>query len=456
MTDSTQPPSKPRFAVRLVGYLLMLVFIAGSLEIAARAYYYLRDGAYIPINARLDTGLGNIIAATNSKGKSEGCRWIDAIFPHPYLGYVVHQENYCPARWPNAQGLIGRDFPTEKSNESFNILLTGGSVAMFLGQYFPDKPIYLEDALNKCYIPPKGTSFKVYNGAMGGYRYPQEEIVFQLFGRAFDGLVTFEGANEYHSVLRIGGPYGGPNGRFETVNTDFSEIVSSRTDNYKLLATIYLENKLLSVAKRSRLVTHSFLAYFVIDHVASYLQNQANTATETQKKEHKTTVETLLSLPKDWEHDKVVWYNFDQYKWHLRNLHAMAKAQGIPSITFFQPVPSYYKTLSEEEKKVYGGNAHDYKPLPYLTMIDELMKLRDSNQLPLYSLVDVFKDRKETIYADPIHYEIEGVFPDSKFHNSGVPATGRSLGYELVAEAMAPKIAETFGFKSKCQPEMPH
>ena len=160
----------------------------------ALAGYYVRDGRYIPVKARLDTGLGNAIAAAGDRtGRSDNCRWIDSLVPHPFLGYALHWDDDCPAQWPNRQGLVGREFPAERQGDSFNVLLGGGSVAMFLGQYFPNMPLYLEDALNRCYVPPKGQSFKVYNGAMGGYRYPQQSIVFLLFGRTFDAFVTLEG-----------------------------------------------------------------------------------------------------------------------------------------------------------------------------------------------------------------------------------------------------------------------
>ena len=178
-------------------------------------------------------------------------------------------------------------------------------------------------------------------------------------------------------------------------------------------------------------------------------ERQAQQAIRENKEAERTTAELMLTLPGEWDHDRVVRFNLDQYKWHLINLHAMAAKQGIPSLTFFQPVPSLFKTLTPEEAAVVKGKPLDVKPVSYLAMIEDLMAMRTSHGLPVASLLDVFKDRTETIYADAVHYEIEGIYPVSKYHNSGVKPTGRSLGYELVSAAMAQRMAEAFKFARK-------
>jgi hypothetical protein len=437
-----------RPSVRLLGYLLFVIWCLAIAELVGLAGYYIRDGRYVPVRARLDTGMGNAIAAAgNRDDKSKGCRWIDTIIPHPYLALALHQDEHCRAPWPNRHGLIGREFPTARESDSFNILLGGGSVAMFLGQYFLNMPLYLEDALNECYLPPKGRSFKVYNGAMGGYRHPQQSIVFLLFGRAFDAFVTLEGWNEYHAALRASDWYGGPTGRFETPEVYYSEMTSNRSD-HDVVASIHLANRILSTAKQLWVTERSFLTYFFIEQAVARLERRARQAIEENRDADRTTAESMLALPEDWDRAAVARFNIDQYKWHLVNLHAMAAAQGIRAATFFQPVPSYHKPLTPEEAAV-AGNSLDLKPVSYGAMIDDLLRLKQSHGISTISLLEVFKDRRETIYADAVHYEIEGIFPDSKFRNSGVPPTGRSLGYELVSAAMAKSMAEAFNFERK-------
>ena len=371
--------------------------------------------------------------------------------PHPYLAFALHPDENCAAEWVNRYGMVGRDFPVERQNNSYNVLLLGGSVAMFLGQYFEKMPLYLEDALNKCYVPPKGKSFNVYNGAIGGYRYPQQAVVFLLFARAFDAAVTLEGWNEYDAALRADNSYGGPTGRFETPDVYYTELISKRGDN-KVVASVYLAKSILGAAKQRWLTQHSFFTYFFIEQAVSWLKAQAREAIDEKNNTGRTTAESTMRLPDDWDHDRVARFNIEQYKWYIINMHAMAAAEGIKFATFLQPAPSHDKQLTPEEIEVVGKPL-DREPVSYPTMVDEMTALSNSRGLAVFSLLDVFKDRKETIYADPVHYEIEGIYPDSKFHNSGVPMTGRSLGYELVAAAMAKRMAKTFNFerRANCQ-----
>ena len=58
---------KFRPSVRLIGYLLFVAFFVVAVEFVAFAGYYIRDGRYISVRARLDTGLGNAIAAAGNR-----------------------------------------------------------------------------------------------------------------------------------------------------------------------------------------------------------------------------------------------------------------------------------------------------------------------------------------------------------------------------------------------------
>jgi hypothetical protein len=184
--------SKPRALVRLLAAILFVLFLAILTEAVFAGYLFLRDGRWVsPAQrwaAQENLFIGDLTSGT--------CRYVDSLFPHPYL-VAVHTANPpCPTDFLNAQGLFGRDFPLRRDPETFTILLTGGSVAAHLGQVNRGGPLFLEEALNACYTPPKGRRFLVYNAADGGWRQPRQAIISLLYGDAADAIVTLDGFNE--------------------------------------------------------------------------------------------------------------------------------------------------------------------------------------------------------------------------------------------------------------------
>src|SRR5262249_55362205 len=111
---------------KLVAVLLAVCLVMVGVEILANAYLYAHDGRYIPARARLDA-LGNTFT-NNMTARRADCRYVDTLFPHPYLAFVHHGNPPCNLRVNNI-GLLGPDFPSERPADRFVVLLTGGSVA---------------------------------------------------------------------------------------------------------------------------------------------------------------------------------------------------------------------------------------------------------------------------------------------------------------------------------------
>ena len=98
---------------------------------------------------------------------------------------------------------------------------------------------------------------------------------------------------------------------------------------------------------------------------------------------------------------------------------------------FLQPVPSWGKTLTEEEKRV-AGDLSDR--VLYRRIVDGMMTLRDRG-LAMFDLGDIFANEKGTIYADHIHYWRD--------------AAGESPGNRLMAARIGELLAETWGLQKK-------
>jgi len=87
--------------------------------------------------------------------KGTACRYVDTLYPHPYVAFVHHANPPCGQSLVNNVGLYGPDFPVIKNPNYYTVIRTGGSVASQLGQnQGPPAPRYLEEELNKKYVRP--------------------------------------------------------------------------------------------------------------------------------------------------------------------------------------------------------------------------------------------------------------------------------------------------------------
>src|SRR5262245_47890567 len=170
-----------------------------TLEILAVAALSLRDGAFVPARERFSRTVNQYIVEVTGDGR---CQYIDTIFPHPYLAFVHHRNPPCGLPGITNVGLFGPDFPNERRSDRFVILVTGGSVAAQFAEMAPDGPRYLESVLNRSYVSATGKPFLVLNGGAGGWKQPQQTILFLLWSDVLDGVVTLDGFNELEMLGR--------------------------------------------------------------------------------------------------------------------------------------------------------------------------------------------------------------------------------------------------------------
>ena len=108
----------------------------------------------------------------------------------------------------------------------------------------------------------------------------------------------------------------------------------------------------------------------------------------------------------------------------------MARDNGVKTAYFFQPVPAWGKTLTEEEKRVAGDLS--YGDL-YRRIVTGMMTLR-ARGLPMYDLGSIFANERGSIYADHMHYLHDG--PNNE-----------SRGNRLMAARMGELLSETWGLQ---------
>jgi hypothetical protein len=409
---------------RIFGWISVLIGVVlalATVEIVAIAWLYVEDGRYTPA-AELFERTQNTYVRDVTKGT--GCRYIDTLYPHPYVAFVQHANPPCGIPWVNNVGLFGPDFPVVKRSDHYVVMITGGSVASYLGgnQNAPI-PRYLEEELNNRYASPNGKPWMVLDGADGAWKEPQGFIIFSLYASAVDAMINLSGFNE-HYYFRLG-----EDQRLEGPASNFMEVNPlAADDNFGDAAIGWVMGRLAGTLALNPILGQSHAAYMIIRGIEAVAKGK-----DSFKSSKRTTIPSLFALPKDIQDnpERLFDVQLGLYQKYLRETEAVAHDNGVKSAYFLQPVPAWGKTLTEQEKRVVGDLS--YRDI-YRRIVAGMMTLSERG-LPIYDLGDIFKDQKGTIYTDQIHY---------------VSSTdGDSPGNRMVAARIGALLAETWGLQPK-------
>jgi len=406
-----------RVGFRIVALVIATTAVFVAVELLANGYLYVKDGRYIPARARI-AALGNtFIAGMTSQGT--GCRYVDTLYPHPYLAFVHHGNPPCGVPDINNIGLFGPDYPSEKPADRFVVLVTGGSVAAQFMSSGVNRTPYLQAALERDYVSPNGRPFLLLNGGDGAWHQPQQLILFLLYADAVHAVVTLDGFNERYFV--------GSNVRFEFPSNNFMDVNPLVRASYSDVVKRWVVGKLYGRAANSRVLSRSQIAYLVLARLDAYLKEQQSLYTAREK----TNVNTMFQLPEGWDEERRIVWADGQYRKYIRAMDAVAAQNGVLFAHFIQPVPALGKTLTAEEQAVVGDLG--YRGL-YERITRDVLSLANTGT-PIFSLLDVFRHNTDSLYADVIHLRQA---PD-----------GTSPGYALIAQRMATVLASTWHLQPK-------
>jgi hypothetical protein len=406
-----------RIVFKLAALLIAVGLVAVGAELVANIYLYLRDGRYIAARERLDALENAFIAGVTQQ--NVGCRYIDTLYPHPYLGFVHHGNPPCGVPDINNIGLFGPDYPSERPVDRFVVLVTGGSVTAQLMSSGPNGTPYLQAILDRDYVSPNGRPFLLLNGGDGGWHQPQQLILFLLYADAVHAVVTLDGFNERYFV--------GSGVRFEYPPNNFNDINPLLRSSYSDVVKRWIAGKLYGRARASRILSRSQAAYLVLARVDAYVKGQQELYTARER----TNINTMFALPKEWDEEHRVAWADRQYQKYIRAMDAVAMQHDVLAAHFIQPVPAIRKSLTAEEKAVVGDLG--YRSL-YERITGDVLSLANSGT-PIFSLLDVFEHNTDTLYADVIHLRRA--------------ADGTSPGYALMAQRMAEVLARTWRLQPK-------
>jgi hypothetical protein len=406
---------------RWISILVGVVLALAATEVMAMVWLYVEDGRYTPA-AELFERTQNAYVRDMTKDKA--CRFIDTLYPHPYLAFVQHANPPCGIAWVNNAGLFGPDFPVVKPADRYVVMLTGGSVASYLGgNQAPPWPHYLEEELDRKYVSPNGKPWMVLDAADGAWKEPQPFIVFVLYASSVDAMVNLSGFNEhYYFRPHMDQRLEGPASNFLEVNPLAAD------DNFGNAAIGWVMGRLAGTLALNPILGQSHAAYMIIRGIEAVAKGQ-----ESFTSHRRTTIPSLFALPKDIQDnpERAFAVQLSLYQKYFRATEAVAHDNGVKSAFFLQPVPAWGKTLTEDEKRVVGDLS--YRDL-YRRLVGGMMTLSERG-LPIYDLGDIFQNQKGTIYRDQVHY----LFNDE----------GESLGNRLMAARIGELLAESWGLQRK-------
>jgi len=129
--ETTNGPAKtPRRSVRIAANFIVIVLCLLAVEAGFTFYYFLSEGKLVSPQTREEARTNTFVVHMTSK-RNVKCRYMDTVYPHPYLTNVHADNPPCDNSEfeINNVGLFGRDFPYKKETDNFRIMLSGGSVA---------------------------------------------------------------------------------------------------------------------------------------------------------------------------------------------------------------------------------------------------------------------------------------------------------------------------------------
>jgi hypothetical protein len=412
-----ESPKKPSGLVAAHGGKLLALLVFACAALTGLAAEFFVRAHYMPPSDRIRgaealwRGYGNSFLAISST--TNGCVWEDTLVAHPYLGWVNAKVGPCQQGETNNIGMPDpRVYPFERDPAYFTVVLVGGSVASLM---VASGPNWLERALAERFVSPNGKPFRVLSGANGAWSYPSQINFLSLYGDSADAVVALDGFNELKPTLT---PLFSPN---SDVFLYAARPVEMGWTYDAFLTLQYARRFVLSVP----LLRHSYLGYLAFRRG----MEKARAHFEARKED---VLEQYFDFPADWDARRKASWNQRKYGTYIRQLKATAAALGIRYVHFLQPVPQIGKPLTPEER-AYVDYYFDREGFlrEFLAPSEELRR----KGFLTFSLLDVFRDEPGTVYADAVHFRVDG--------------DGGSRGYALVSAAMAETIGKAWRLRRR-------
>lgn len=300
-------------------------------------------------------GRGELIAET--------CTW----------RYVPFESKYLSV---NGLGFRGSMPPRRQIDEFRVVVLGGSSVYGWLVADDQTLPAYLEDELRHRLGDRPVT---VINLGVEGYRFQQEVELAELMWPALEAdlFLFLHGGNDITTTLRHGWVVDEP---WEA--TSVGPPLIAHFDRPGILA------RLRSLLKFSRTATVPLL-------VALRLQAGGD-GTDLDQPLPSDLQSEVIEMARGWE------------ELHRRT-EALADVSGVTVVTVMQPILSFKRPLSREERvRLLWAEKVDPGIGRVSAAFSKLMEAKGSHAVPIDDLTEIFSGNEQTLFQDWVHLTPEG------------------------------------------------
>lgn len=336
--------------------------------------------------------------------------------PHPYFAFRYGGSSYGDKKYNgfdvDVHGFYGDvKFPFEKKSTDFVFGILGGSVADQFARYIlgrQDTRERLINVLRKRYPESKNKKIKLVGLGQAGSKQPQQFFIASYLLKYLDVTINVDGYNEY-APAPIEYPIEFPAG--EGYYSYLNGVDRENHGLHQKVQNILFLREISSMIRLDRYISFLkfsqsyflFQTFFYTLFAQKILENIHAIQSRRDDNRKKMTYFTHLYRHKGMSLRVEVWKRFSLQQYHL------SKAYGVQSLFFLQPIPdrSNVKIWSEEEKEKGFVTANSKKRRFCRLIRDEVQSLR-RKKLPFYDLSYIFKDVKETVYVDKIHFNDRG------------------------------------------------
>lgn len=309
--------------------------------------------------------------------------------PEPYVVHTTTKNFHSEKLNTNSYGFRGKEFSKIKPDNSYRIVILGGSAVYGLGASSDETtiPAFLEKELSAAPLI-KGKSIEIINAGQGWYVSTQELILLitKILDLSPDMIVVFDGYNDFYHTVVTGLPPGYPavwrHGGMEQAYRQYISMDFSLSDFRRPLAKLAYQS--------------SFLYKLIV---------RTHTFSENMKIKKLSAV--AADAPVFRPNQEIV----DVYVRNLKLMSAMAKEYKIKMVAVMQPSLMHKNIFSKEEQKFAGADPY-YKASGFADSFREmyadangrLAKMGDGKNIFYFNILDLFKDNNQHIFGDLVHF----------------------------------------------------
>lgn len=339
--------------------------------------------------------------------------------PHPYFAFMYEGssyggENKYYGHDVDVHGFYGDvKFPFEKQSTDFIVGILGGSVSDQFARYIlenHDARKRLIAVLKTRYPESKSKNVKLVGLGQGGNKQPQQFFIASYLLKYLDVTINIDGYNEYSDQAPMEYPIEFPSDRrhysylngVDRENYRFHQQVQNIIFLRGMSDLIHFERH-IPVLKYSQ--SYFLFQRFLHTFFAKKISENLHIIREKRDNNRKKTPYFAHLYEKGDIHLKVeVWKRFSLQQYYL------FKSYGVQSVFFLQPIPAIpdAKIWSRKEREERHLPSNSGKRRFCELMRSEIRSLREK-KLPFYDLTYTFKNVKETVYIDGVHFNNRGL-----------------------------------------------